>query len=191
MVTSSVQERVVDGAQRVITRVGWQAATLERIADESGLSRMTLHRHGLGRDEIFALLGAAYERDFREALQAACADAGTASERLRRGLRAVCEVSERHLAFLRGLDEEADTRLFHDHGASRSGYVSPIERVLRDGIRDGTFRHVGVRSTATLLVNATDRTYRHLRAAHDWKPARARSTIDLLVDGLSARKTSP
>lgn len=184
MVSSSVQERVVDGAQRAVLRFGWQAATLERIAAEAGLSRMTLHRHGLGREEIFALLGEAYEWDFREALTEACAHPGTASERLRLGLRAVCDVSERHLAFLRGLDEEADTRLFHDRGVSRSGFVSPIEQVLKEGIRDGVFRRVAVRQTATLLVNATDRTYRHLRAAHDWSPSQARSAIELLVRGL-------
>ena len=184
MVGTTVQERVVDGAQRAISTVGWQAVTLERIAAEAGLSRMTLHRHGLGRDEIFTLLGDAYESDFRGALRTACAESGTASERLRRGLRAVCEVSERHLAFLRGLDEEADTRLFHEQGASRSGYVSPIEQVIRDGMGDSSFRRVPVRSTATLLVNATDRTYRHLRSAHGWRPARARSTIELLVAGL-------
>jgi AcrR family transcriptional regulator len=184
-VVDSIQSRVIDGARRAVEHSGWQAATLERIAEEAGLSRMTLHRHGLGREEIFALLGEAYERDFRVAIAAACALPGSAAERLRSGLSAVCDTSERHLSFLRGLDEEADTRLFHERGVSRAGYVSPIERVIRDGIRDGSFRSVPVRATATLLVNAADRTYRHMRAAHAWAPARARSAVDLLVRGLS------
>ncbi len=49
--------RVVEGARSAVERYGWQRATLERIAREAGVSRMTLHRHGLGREEIFALLG--------------------------------------------------------------------------------------------------------------------------------------
>jgi hypothetical protein len=57
--------------------------------------------------------------------------------------------------------------------------------VLRDGIRDRSFRAVPVRSTAMLLVNAADRTYRHLRIAHGWSPAQSRAAIDLLVRGLA------
>jgi AcrR family transcriptional regulator len=184
VIETSVESRVTLGAHRAVERFGWQHATLERIARESGLSRMTLHRHGLGREEIFALLGHAYEDDVRRSVARACASERPAAVRLRRGLAAVCAATERHLAFLRGLDEDADTRLFHVEGRSRAGYVAPIEEVLRAGIRDGSFRRLAVAETATLLVNAADRTYRHLRAAHGWSPARSRAQIDLLVRGL-------
>src|SRR5436190_8416206 len=185
-VTPSVKERVVEGARIAIEEVGWQAATLEQIASASGLSRMTLHRHGLGRDEIFALLGAAYEADFRETVSAACEEPGPAAARLRRGLEAVCAATERHLAFLGGLDDESDTRLFHDHGVSRPGYVAPFEAVLRTGVADGSFGTLDVARTAVLLVNAADRTYRHLRVAHAWSPEAAAGTIELLGRGLQS-----
>lgn len=184
----AVEERVVEGARRAIEEVGWQAATLEQIASASGLSRMTLHRHGLGRDEIFALLGAAYEADFRETVEAACGSADRPPVRLRRGLEAVCAATERHLAFLGGLDEESDTKLFHDHGVSRPGYVVAFEDVLRTGIDDGSFRDVDVPRTAIVLVNAADRTYRHLRVAHGWNTVEAAAPIEFLVRGL---ETSP
>jgi AcrR family transcriptional regulator len=77
-----IATRVAAGAQRAVATHGWQGATLARIAEESGLSRMTLHRRGLGRDEIFALLASDYERDFRETLEPALAGEGTALERL-------------------------------------------------------------------------------------------------------------
>jgi hypothetical protein len=127
----------------------------------------------------------------RASVARACDVELPAPERLRRGLAAVCAATERHLAFLHGLDEAADTRLFHVGGRSRSGYVSPIEDVLRAGIRDGSFRRVPVDETATLLVNAADRTYRHLRGAHAWSPARARRPIDLLVRGLAPDGAAP
>lgn len=186
MAPAEVEQRVVAGATRAVERFGWQHATLERIAREAGLSRMTLHRHGLGREEIFGLLGEAYEADVRASVARACAAERPAPERLRRGLAAVCAATERHLGFLHGLDEEADTRLFHVGGRSRAGYVSPIEDVLRQGVGDGSFRALPVPETATLLVNAADRTYRHLRGAHGWTPRRARGSIDLLVRGVEA-----
>ncbi len=183
------EQRVVEGARRAIERHGWQGATLARIAEEARLSRMTLYRRGLGREEILALLVDAYERDFRESLEPAVAGRGTGLKRLRRALLSVCEVTERHLAFLRGLDEETDQRFFHERAAevrSRAAYVSPFERVLEEGMRDGSIRRVDVRETSTLLVNAVDRTYRHLRIAHGWPPARARrALLDLLARGVA------
>ena len=190
MPNDNVTERVAAGAQRAVAMHGWQAVTLARIAEESGLSRMTLHRRGLGREEIFALLASDYERDFRETLEPALAGEGTALERLHRALRAICAVTERHLPFLRGLDDEADTRLFHsrERGVrSRPGYVDALERLLREGIADGSIRRVPVSQTATLLVNAADRTYRHLRIAHGWSPARSRTELlTLLARGVAS-----
>lgn len=184
----STEQRVVDGARRAIAAGGWQAATLTRIADEAGVSRMTLHRRGLGRDEIFALLARDYEEAFRAALWPAVTNRGTGAVRLEAMLVAVCEVTEDHLSFLAALDEEADRRFFHesdDEVRSREGYINPIERILADGIADGSIRAVDVEETATVLVNAVDRTYRHLRRAHGWDPARSREVlIELLLRGL-------
>ena len=132
--SEDVTTRVAAGAQRAVAEHGWQGATLARIAEAAGFSRMTLHRRGLGRDEIFALLASEYERDFREMLGPALASEGTALERLHRALRAICDVTERHLPFLRGLDDEADTRLFHERERrvrSRPGYVDALEWFIR------------------------------------------------------------
>ena len=184
----NTEQRVAEGARRAIAAGGWQAATLTRIADEAGVSRMTLHRRGLGREEIFALLARDYEAAFRAALWPAVTGRGTGVERLEAMLVAVCEVTEDHLSFLAALDEESDKRFFHESDdvvRSREGYISPIERLLADGIADGSVRPVEVEETATVIVNAVDRTYRHLRRAHDWDPVRSRRIlIDLVLRGL-------
>ena len=152
------------------------------------MSRMTLHRRGLGREEIFALLARDYENAFKAALWPFVTGRGTGAERLEATLVAVCEVTEDHLSFLSALDEEADRRFFHESVGevrSRDGYINPIERLLADGIADGSIRRVEVEETATVLVNAVDRTYRHLRRAHDWDEERSRAAlIDLVLRGL-------
>lgn len=184
----NTEQRVVEGARRAIAAGGWQGATLTRIADEAGVSRMTLHRRGLGREEIFALLARDYEDAFRAALWPAVTGRGTGAERLEQMLDAVCEVTEDHLSFLVALDEESDRRFFHESAEevrSREGYINPIERLLADGIADGSIRDVDVEETATVLVNAVDRTYRHLRRAHGWDPARSRRVlVALMLRGL-------
>ena len=184
----NTEQRVIEGARRAIATGGWQSATLTRIAEEAGLSRMTLHRRGLGREEIFALLARDYEEAFRAALWPSVTSRGTGAERLEAMLVAVCDVTEDHLSFLAALDEEADRRFFHESDAevhSREGYITPIERLLVDGIADGSIRPVEVEETATVIVNAVDRTYRHLRRAHDWDSVRSRHVlIDLVLRGL-------
>ncbi|MSO96577.1 MAG: TetR/AcrR family transcriptional regulator [Thermoleophilia bacterium] len=184
----TTEERVIEGARRAIAAGGWQSATLTRIAQEAGVSRTTLHRRGLGRDEIFALLARAYEDEFRTALWPAVTGRGTGAQRLEAMLVAVCEVTENHLSFLVALDEESDREFFHESDGevrSREGYIDPIERLLADGIADGSVRPVEVEETATVLVNVIDRTYRHLRRAYAWDAARARAVlIDLVLRGL-------
>ena len=186
--STTTEQRVIEGARRAIAAGGWQSATLTRIAEEAGVSRMTLHRRGLGRDEIFALLARDYEEAFRAALWPSVTGKGSGAERLEAMLVAVCEVTEDHLSFLAALDEEADRRFFHEKDEevhSREGYINPIERLLADGIADGSLRPVEIEETATVLVNAVDRTYRHLRRAHDWDPERSRAAlIDLALRGL-------
>jgi AcrR family transcriptional regulator len=181
-------ERIVDGLRRAVSRHGWNGVTLARIAEEAGVSRMTLHRRGLGRDELFLLLASTYEADFRAALWPAVTARGRGLDRLREALLAVCVVTERYLDFLAGLDDETDTRLFHEGEGevhSREAFIAPVERLLEDGIADGSIRSVPVEETAVVLVNAVDRTYRHLRTAHRWEPARASQVmLDLVCAGL-------
>lgn len=190
-----LESRVAAGARAAVAEHGWPGATLERIARAAGVSRMTLHRHGIGRDEVLALLAAAYEDDFRVAVETAAAGPGDGAARLRRALATVCDVSERHLSFLRGLDEATDTLLFHERDGvvrSRRGYVDPLEALVRAGVRDGSVRAHRPAETATLLVNAVDRTYRHLRIAHGWAPRRARTAVlDLMLAGVGAGRVSP
>jgi AcrR family transcriptional regulator len=189
MAVNGVPGRVVEGASAVIAEHGWSGMTLARVAAAAGLSRMTLHRHGLGREEILGLLARAYEDDFRATLTPVVEHPGPALERLREALHAVCDVTERHLPFLLGLDEETDRAFFHERSPSvrsREGYVEALERLLREGIADGSIRALDVSEAATVLVNATDRTYRHLRGAHAWPEARARALlVDLLLRGVS------
>src|SRR3954469_25358584 len=96
---SSTERRVIDGARRAIAAGGWQAATLTRIAEEAGVSRMTLHRRGLGRDEIFALLARDYENAFRSALWPRVTARGSGAERLEAPLLALCDVTQHTPSF--------------------------------------------------------------------------------------------
>src|SRR5213596_529219 len=60
-----IDESLLDGAHRAIERWGWREATLERIATEAGVSRMTLHRRGVTRDGLLGALAERLEDSYR------------------------------------------------------------------------------------------------------------------------------
>jgi AcrR family transcriptional regulator len=186
-----IPPHIVDAARHVLAEDGLAAATLERISAAAGVSRMTLHRHGLSKDDILRALGERLEGDYRDAMWPALVASGTGRERLRLALEQVCEVSERNLALLDALSAPTRDTIYHDSGPARltrKVFVEPLERLLTDGALDGSLAPVDAAETATLLFNAVGHTYRHLRTGHGWEPERARGElVELLVCGVLPR----
>src|SRR5918911_1049212 len=92
--------RILSAARQAVERHGWRETTLERIAGEAGLSRMTLHRRGVTRSAVLAGLAAQLEHEYRHALWPALTAPGSARERLERACEGMCDVCERNLELL-------------------------------------------------------------------------------------------
>ncbi len=186
---AQVPPHIVDAARHVLTEDGLAAATLERISAAAGISRMTLHRHGVSKNDILRALAERLEADYRDALWPALVDKGSGAERLRRALESLCGVTERNLALLDALSASNRDAIYHDSGSSgltQAVFVAPLERLLLDGAADRSLAEVDVQETATLLFNALGHTYRHLRSGHGWTPERARAGIvALLLEGVA------
>jgi AcrR family transcriptional regulator len=187
----AVPPHIVDAARHVLAQDGLAAATLERISAAAGVSRMTLHRRGLSKDDILCALAEQLETDYREAMWPALVSKGAGAERLRRALELLCGVTERNLALLSALSAASRDAIYHESGPgalTRSVFVEPLERLLLDGAADGTLAPVDADETATVLFNAVGHTYTHLRLGHGWEPARARAgVLALAMDGVAVR----
>ncbi len=186
-----MDERLLEAGRRALERWGWGGATVERIASEAGLSRVTLHRRGVGKDQILAALLDEAVDDYRRALWPALTGDGPGASRLRSGLEALCEVAERHLSVLIALQAQSDA-LFHDEGngrgevATRSVFVEPLARLVRDGIADGTLKAGDADELATVAFNVVGWSYLHLRSGHRWDADRARDrVVGLALDGFA------
>ena len=179
---------LLEGARRAFAAHGYAGATLDRIAAEAGLSRVTLHRRGVTKDGLLAELVAHATEDYRRAMWPALTGAGTGAERLEAALAALCASAEEHMALLVALRAQSDA-VFHredeDEALTRSVFTEPIEKILRDGIADGTLREVDPVETATVLFNLVGWTYIHLRTGHGWRAERAlQATLDPVLHGL-------
>lgn len=187
------RQRILDGARRALDSHGWQQLTAERIADEAGVSRVTLHRHGLTKEVILADLAEAAVESYQQAMWPALTATRPAAERLRQGLEVLCRLAEENLNLLLALDAQANAAIFHegdrDEVLTRNVFTEPIERLLRDGAAEGGLRHLDdPTETATVLFNLIGWTYIHLRSGHAWKPARAQeATLEIALNGIVER----
>lgn len=187
---SSAEERALHAARETIAEVGWHEATLERIARRAGMSRMTLHRHGVTREVIRDRLVEALVADHQAALWPSLTAAGSGRARLRMALCAQCEVTERNLELLDALEAGPRDAMFHEPGAgalTREVFTAPLQRLLRDGMADGSLGACEPEEEATLLFNLIGWTYGHLRTGHGWTPSRAAdAVVRVALDGVSA-----
>lgn len=193
-----LDDAVLRAAAQVIAEHGWHDFTLERVAEAAGTSRVTLYRRGITKDLLVEALVVGAAQAWQAALWPALTGTGTGAKRLVAAMHACCTVVEQHLSVLAGLSTAPDP-IFHldephstDGRDTRNVYVAPFERLLQDGIADGSLNPPGPsEETATLLFNVLTRTYLHLRSGHCWDASRTtRSLVDLLMTGLGAPATS-
>jgi AcrR family transcriptional regulator len=187
----TTDQGLLDGAHRAIERWGWREATLERIATEAGVSRMTLHRRGVTREGLLAGLSQRLEDEYRAGMWPALTAPGSGRERLEQALAGYCEAVEANLEVLAALAEADHNAIFHEEGPrglSRPAFTEPIRRLLQDGAADGSLTADDPEETATLLLNLVSWTYRHLRRGHGWDAQRARDgVLRIALDGVAAR----
>ena len=185
---TAADSALLAAARRAFERHGYAGATLERIAAEAGLSRVTLHRRGITKDGLLEQLSAEATERYRALMWPALTSAGTGAQRLAQALAALCSSAEEHMALLIALRAQSDA-IFHreedEEALTRSVFTDPLERLLRDGADDGSLRGVDPVETATVLFNMVGWTYIHLRTGHGWNPDRARrAMLDAALNGI-------
>ena len=177
--SAGTEPSLLAAAERTFMRVGYARATMERIAAEAGVSRVTLHRRGVTKDGLVAELAALATRDYRAAMWPTLTGAAPAAERLELALEVLCAEAERHMGLLVALREQTDA-VFHEPGdeaLTRNVFTEPLERLLLDGMADGSLRAVDAAEMATVIFNMVGWTYVHLRTGHGWAPERARTAV--------------
>jgi AcrR family transcriptional regulator len=175
------QEQILDGARRALAIHGPHRTTLEDIAQQAGVSRITLYRRGTTRESILAELAARGAEEYRRALWPALTGREPAVERLDLALNALCEVIEDNLALLDAIDQgavvNAPTTGDDAEVPTRPAFTEPLERLIGDGLADGTVREGDPHELAEILFNIVANSYQHLRSVHRWKPERAREAV--------------
>ena len=184
---------VIDAARRLAADGRLRSTSMEELAREAGVSRVTLYRHGATRAAVVD--GAA-----RAAGPGGARGAVAGAGRRRHGARAPARprsassatpTSEPRAAGRRsapGLNDE----IYHEPGdeaLTRPEFTAPFRRLLLDGAGDGTLRavdDVDEAATVRLQRGRSGRTL-HLRRRHRWSAERARrAVVGMALDGVRA-----
>ena len=188
---SGIPAPVIDAARRLAADGRLRSTSMEELAREAGVSRVTLYRRGATRAAIVTALRELLAQEEREALWPALAGDGTARERLEDALGIVCDTNEAGLELLDEVGPSLSDEIYHEPGdeaLTRPEFTAPFRRLLLDGAADGTLRAVDdVDEAATVVYNGVIWTYLHLRRRHRWSAERARrAVVGMALDGLRA-----
>ena len=182
--TTTIDQKLLDATIAVLAESGWDGVSLERVAERAGRSRVTLWRQGVTRDALLDALLGAVAGDYRDTMWPVLTAPGSGRDRLVRTIGALCEVIDRHLPLMLASDT-----VFHQKPRTGQGvvFLEPFERVLRDGLADGSLHPRGrIDDSADIVMNAVAWTYVHMRGRHRWSRDRARRMIlDLVLHGVA------
>jgi AcrR family transcriptional regulator len=180
-----IEAPLLDAVSRILERDGLRGLNLSAIAAEAGVSRVTLHRRGAQLDDyLVAVLGRASD-DLRASLWPALTGPGDALTRLRAGLEALCAVFDRHAGVLKAVYGQPAWPLPADPASTTSRrFIEPFERMLKDGLVDGSLTCDDPHDDALLLANTVAWGYLHMRVAHRWP---RRKAMTRLVELATAR----
>lgn len=172
---------LIDGARDAFARYGYHRCTLEQIAAHAGVSRVTLHRRGIGKSDLLAALAERAVADYQAAMWPVLTGGGSPPERLAHAIDVLLEQAERHLAVLVALGAQTD-EIFHEQdgeqpASTRSVFTEPLERILADGQADASLAAGDPAADATALFNIIGWSYIHLRTGHHWTPDKAAASV--------------
>ncbi|MBK7876075.1 MAG: TetR/AcrR family transcriptional regulator [Planctomycetes bacterium] len=193
---SPMRERILDAADRMLARYGYQKTTADDLAREAGIGRRTVYVHFTSKEEIFlASIDRVVERLIDE-LKRILYSGGSAEERLRRMLEArVLYRFDSVNAYHESLDD-----MF---AVLRGAYLDRRERylaqeadvfahVLTEGHRAGVLRAADANKTARTVLLATNGLLPYSLSGRELGSRaeveeKARQLVELLMEGLRQR----
>jgi AcrR family transcriptional regulator len=184
-----VDQRLLDATVRVLAAYGWDGLSLDRVADAAGLSRVTVWRQGATKETLVAALLDELATDFRASMWPVLTAPGSGRDRLEAGLRALCEVADRHLPLLLASDHVFHRGFQQAATGTAVNFTEPFARFAAEGLADGTLYPLcdDPWELGEVAFNTACWSYVHLRGRHEWSSGVARDRVlAVVVRGLSA-----
>lgn len=189
---STLDPALVDAAAALLDQGGMPALTLTAIAEQAGVSRVTVHRRGAHLDEYVVAVLARASDDLRESLWPLITSSERAADRLDAALAILCQVCERHAGIMAAMFGVPARPLPQRPGRTTSlEFIEPFAKLIADGLADGSVVADEPLREATLMANAVAWTYLHMRRAHGWAADEAAARVVSLATAHLAPSPPP
>ncbi len=140
---------ILSAAQRVFSRKGYEATTMEDIASEAGFGKASLYFYFKGKEEVFLSLIKTGLEEQRSLLKEIIGSQLSNVERLEALVSKLFENVEQNREFIRIVHSESQklyasalekvhSSIIREHKKTMEGIAS----IIQDGIRSGEFRKV-------------------------------------------------
>jgi AcrR family transcriptional regulator len=194
---STTIETVLAAAEEVFADQGLHAAHMGEIAARAGVSVGTLYNHFKDREDLLAGLLEARRAELLSHLDDALKDAAgrPAIDRLRVAIETMLAHKSRHRKFMQillqgeiGRYENTFPSACHMPGATLREIYGRVEKVVRQGVRDGTLR-LDIEATAPMFLMGMVRSLAirdALRKSQGDPAADAAELFDFFLKGAAA-----
>ncbi len=185
------REQLVQATVSVVSRLGYQHASLAAIATEAGLSKGLLWHYFADGDELMEAAARATLVKLRETVAADLDLSAPVPQVVRAAIHRAAALLQTHRAELRAMREIVDN-LRHPDGTHRLGlaeYEQTYEQqaaLFQRGQDEGSLRPLDTRYLAVTYQGAVDAMLSYLDAHPDADADRYAATVaDILLDGIT------
>ncbi|MFI9272829.1 TetR/AcrR family transcriptional regulator [Kitasatospora sp. NPDC052896] len=187
-------EQILGAAEDVLRRFGPAKATVVDIARALGVSHGSVYRHFPSKAALREAVTQRWLDQAHDSLQAITAESGPAGERLHRWLatlfaakrKKALDDPELFATYLSLVDEHSDTVRAH-----LETLTDQIAHIIQDGVRQGEFTPVQVRTAARAVFQAAAH-FHDPAYAGEWSDPQADTDFEglwaLLLAGLTGRR---
>jgi AcrR family transcriptional regulator len=196
-VTAEATQRraeIIRVAARLFDEKGYHNTGMDDIAEAVGLRKPTLYHYVKSKTEILVWIHSDVMSGVLERLEGYVADELDPREGLRRVIADILEIMDTRPGYLRVFFEhhrEIPEPLRTDAIRSRDRYQWLVESIIQQGIRQGVFRKVKVRTATFALFGITNWSYQW------YKPGGKQSyleiadeLLDIYLKGIEPRGTA-
>lgn len=190
--SAPTKEAILEAAARMLAEHGYEAASLEAVALEAGVTKATLYYHFESKEAIYAAVLTRYLAETVERLEADAEKGGTATEVFLRIIASQLEdtlsPSKRYIHYQEIVRTDSDT---HDTiRAAQRRYEDAVAAVIQRGQESGEFMEGDPKVLAFLIIGSIGRTARWYRPEGRVPEEEFRRTIaQLLLGGLLRGQT--
>lgn len=157
LLDSMMREAVYEGAVAVLTQHGLNGATMDRVAAAAGIAKGSLYNHFRSKQELLEFVHDRTIAPVKEAVLDYLEQPIAAADKLTAIVRRWREYLVSQHVVLEFLinDQGAKGHLQHAEQTARAWGIEQIAKIIEQGIREGSFRHVDPIATAEMFLSAS------------------------------------